>query len=395
MSSEFSAASTNLGYLYQTIYALLLLLNGREETRMSLETLDDVVFEDGDNSKQLLQLKHHKNSTANLTNNCPDLWKTLRVWSSQILEGNLSLSDTTLTLVTTAIAPTGSISALLKPGSEKDVKDISGQLTQIAKSSTNQSLEDAFKAFLALSISQREELVLAIQILDGSPIIIDLPTKIKNLLLGVRPKYREHVYERLEGWWVDLAIRHLFLNSEHMVSKNQVEEKIASINEQFGPDVLPIDFFDANPPDTPDLSSDHRQFVMQLKRIMVQDRRIEKAILDYYRAFQQRSKWMRDNLVDDREWESYEAKLIDEWDRFCLALRDEVDYDDTSDEKCIVIGKKVYNWMEMKANFPIRKQVTEEYMIRGSYHLLADKNPPGVWWHPKFLEELSKILVIP
>lgn len=395
MSSEFSAASPNLGYLYQTLYALLLLLRNREETVMSLEKMDDVVFDNGNNPMELLQFKHHKNNTANVTDTSPELWKTIRVWSSHLSQGKLSLSDTVLNLVTTAVAPSGSIAAQLKPENKKDIREITRHLSEIAESSRNQSLEEAFKAFLTLPIMQREELVSAIQVLDGSPKITDLPEQIKELLLGVRLKYRENVYQRLEGWWFDLAIRYLDSESEKMVSKRQVEEKIASINEQFQPDALPIDFLNSYPPEPPDPRSDTRQFVVQLKRIMILDRRIENAIIDYYRAFQQRSRWMREDLVDDGEWKIYEAKLIDEWERFCLALHDEPDYDDSSDEKCITIGKEIYKWMELVANFPIKKRITNEYMMRGSYHILADRNPPGVWWHPKFVEELAKILVIP
>ena len=51
--------------------------------------------------------------------------------------------------------------------------------------------------------------------------------------------------------------------------------------------------------------------------------------------------------------------------------------------------------MERIANFPIRKQVTEDYIVRGSYHILADQEPPKVWWHPKFVEELEKLLEAP
>lgn len=158
---------------------------------------------------------------------------------------------------------------------------------------------------------------------------------------------------------------------------------------------LPIDFSNSFPPTPPDPSSDSRTFVMQLKRIMINDKRIEKAILDYYRAFQQRSKWARENLLEDDELEKYEAKLVDEWERYCLALKDDPGYDDSSDAKRIDIGKNIYYWMERIANFPIRKQVTEDYIVRGSYHILADQEPPKVWWHPKFVEELEKLLEAP
>ncbi|MGC1375052.1 MAG: hypothetical protein WA821_02445, partial [Anaerolineales bacterium] len=159
MSSQFSAAPSNLGYLYQTLYALLLLLKSKEEMVLSIETLDDVVFEKDGNSREQLQLKHHIGQTANLTDISPDLWKTIRVWSTQLKNGTFSVNDTVLSLVTTAQAPDGSIGAMLKPGSKiRNIVEISQQLAKIAETSKSKNLEEAFAAYLALSPKQRENL---------------------------------------------------------------------------------------------------------------------------------------------------------------------------------------------------------------------------------------------
>ena len=63
---------------------------------------------------------------------------------------------------------------------------------------------------------------------------------------------------------------------------------LAHFSEQFREDNLPIDFHDAEPgnvsPDT-----DKRLFVKQLREIGLKSERIRRAILDYYRAFEQRA----------------------------------------------------------------------------------------------------------
>lgn len=41
-------------------------------------------------------------------------------------------------------------------------------------------------------------------------------------------------------------------------------------------------------------------------------------------------------------------------------------------------GRKVFNWMEQEADIRIRSQVTEPYVMRGSYHMLADQKLPRV-----------------
>src|SRR5216684_2393660 len=97
-SSQFSAADSALGYLYQVRIALLFSLRHAKETDflVSLETLDDVTFESttGD-PQELLQTKHHQKTAANLTDASPDLWKSLRVWI-EAWKTNASVVGTTL-----------------------------------------------------------------------------------------------------------------------------------------------------------------------------------------------------------------------------------------------------------------------------------------------------------
>ncbi|MBZ5604701.1 MAG: efflux RND transporter permease subunit, partial [Acidobacteriia bacterium] len=51
-----------------------------------------------------------------------------------------------------------------------------------------------------------------------------------------------------------------------------------------------------------------------------------------------------------------------------------------------------YMYSLKTADLRIRPNVSELYVMRGSFHILANKPAPSVWWHPKFLERLSEIL---
>ena len=98
---QFSAADSSLGYLYQIRCALLLSLQRlKEETSFetSLETLDDVTFENNGTPSELLQTKLHKNRGANLTDASSDLWKTIRIWATGLDAGEIN-KDTVLYLV--------------------------------------------------------------------------------------------------------------------------------------------------------------------------------------------------------------------------------------------------------------------------------------------------------
>jgi hypothetical protein len=391
VKSTFSAADQNLGYLFQARMALLLALEGDEDAALMLEGLDDITFENAGNARALLQLKHHT-TEASLTDSSPELWKTLRVWSTHYQTGLVRLPGTQFFLLTTAAAPEHSIAALLRVDN-RDPELAAERLADTAHKSKNTDLSAAFSSFQALRVEDQKILTSAITVIDNHPDISECTTRIKELLrTSVRKEHRDLLFERLEGWWFGKVVEHLESKDGKPIYVFEVLQKIVEIADQFRPDALPIDFLTAVPATPPDPEGDNRQFVTQLHAISLTSKRIEKAILDYYRAFEQRSRWVRERLVVDDDLELYEAKLVDEWERYCLALSDTRDLSTTMEEDLQGIGREVYRWVEQTADFRIRPNVTEEYIMRGSYHMLADRRDPRIWWHPKFIDRLKVIL---
>jgi len=92
--------------------------------------------------------------------------------------------------------------------------------------------------------------------------------------------------------------------------------------------------------------------------------------------------------------QKYEKKLVDEWERHFLAIQNERGIDEAGEKGLVAIGQKIYNWVELEADIRIRPRVTEFYVVRGSYHMLADEEQARVWWHPKFLERLPELLKV-
>ena len=380
-----------LGYLYQARYALYLILDSQQEAELSIESIDDVSFEEDGAPVELLQLKHHISKKPSLTDSSSDLWKTIRVWSAKLKAGELPSPRTLLTIITTAEAPENSVASLLRPDRKRDPREACERLIAVAMDSENAQLRSAFDEFTALSVEEQAHLVESIRVLDASPDISDTAAEIKRIVKhAVRREHLDGLYERLEGWWFDKVVRHLTHRSDELIVQFDVHAKIRDIGDQFRPDALPIDFYDKFPPTQPDPEEDDRIFVRQLRAIAINNRRIGNAIVDYYRAFEQRSKWVREQLVFGEELERYERKLVDEWERYRLALEDELSTDNAGEEELQRFGRNVYTWMETGSDIRIRPDVNEPYVQRGSYHRLADERQ--VWWHPKFVERLRELL---
>lgn len=106
--TNFSAAPSAAGYLYQSRLALALCLqyvNVDAGVEVGIERLDDVSFETNGTALKLLQAKHHIDRIASLTDRSADLWKTLRVWSEAAAKDPTLPARTRLALVTTGSAP--------------------------------------------------------------------------------------------------------------------------------------------------------------------------------------------------------------------------------------------------------------------------------------------------
>ena len=64
--------------------------------------------------------------------------------------------------------------------------------------------------------------------------------------------------------------------------------------------------------------------MQQLNLADAGEKRIVAAIRDYYRAFEQRSRWLRDDLLVVGDLANYERRLVEEWELVFEAAKDEL-----------------------------------------------------------------------
>ena len=129
-------------------------------------------------------------------------------------------------------------------------------------------------------------------------------------------------------------------------------------------------------------------FVQQAKLAGIGSKRIFRAIQDYYRAYTQRSRWLREDLLYVGELEDYEAILKEEWELQFERLADDMG-EDAAENARQVAAKAIYAWAEDNI-FPIRSGVTNTSISRGSFHMLSDELKIG--WHPDFIDRLQYLL---
>lgn len=390
--SKYSAAAPLIGYLYQCRLALLETLKrlkNNPSLTIAIETLDDVVFETEGNSKEIIQVKHHINRKANLTDASSDLWKTFRIWCD-LYFGEILQNDTTLYIMTTAKAPEGSAAYYLK-AEDRDIVNAERLLLQTAQTSVNKENEDAYFKFLALTSESRCELLESVFILDQCPLNKDIDHHLKKEVWGAC--HRSNIDQfliYLEGWWFKRILKSLEIEQSGYILGEEMDSYFDELREQFKSDALPI--HDELKTATVDQEFyQNYTFVHQLKLIEIGAKRIAIAVNNFYRAFEQRSRWIREDLILVGDIEDYEKLLVEEWEIHFETMCENLGEDVAEREK-IRAAKTIFDWFEKDASIPIRPRCNEPFITRGSYHILSDRQKVG--WHPEFRTRLKHLLEV-
>ncbi|HEY7328028.1 MAG TPA: ABC-three component system protein [Gemmataceae bacterium] len=397
-SSPSDASASALGYLYQCRYALLLALERAEEPNVSIsiEKLDDVSFHlDGASqpvATELRQFKLHTNRQSGLGDKSPDIWKTLKIWAEAVRAKKIDLDRVTLCLVTTStVNDQNAVRWLLPDRVRRNPEEARKKLEEAGADSTSSTIGDAFASLSSLSEDERKKLFQATYLLEASLPPTDLQQEIGRCLWAATlPQHREAFVERLEGWWINVVVNHLNDASPPPILLHRVQQQVHEIRAQFRRDCLPDDLFKEAVPPEATKPDDDRIFVCQLILVGLTPARLRLAQEDHYRAFTQRSRWVKQQLLGFDEEVNFEARLIVGWkERFAIMQEGMAG---NGDETLLSQhGLRLYEWIVLeapsKAQLWVRTDFQTEYMVKGSYHMLADQLRVG--WHPHYEARLK------
>ena len=388
MSSQ-EAQAQMLGYLYQVRCALMLLIESATPSlKLVIEKFDDVSFENDSNPVAMVQLKHHIGRAGNLTDRSPDLWRTIKIWVDAVEDNPVLLEKSRFVIITTAKAPQDSIASLLKMGDDgRDAEKAFIGLRKVASSQTSEINASSYKAFIALNEDRARLLVNSIYVFDEESNIFECKSRIKRLLrFSCQPKYEDILFERLEGWWCNKCISLLSNKSLDGVTQSDLRYEIVKITNEFRDDNLPIDVEFDDIDEKAEKEHSAELFCKQLGLISCKRRRIIGAIEDFCKASSQRAKWIDNCLVVPDELEHYEERLIDEWSHEWSAMSDELG-DESGEAEKQKEGRQLLTEI-MRKDVRIRQGRDEPFVMRGTYHILA--NSLKIGWHIDYLQLCSE-----
>lgn len=352
---------------------------------MRIEGLDDIEVVRADGHELVQAKQHHR--AGSLSDQSVDLWKTLRVWSCAAKTDPELLDNSLFVLVTTDVAtPNTAVANLARQSGSTSVAQISAAaLTKIAISAKNKALAAAYKEYLALNTADREALLLRVRILDGAPSNVDIEQLLSNALrasVAGEPELRALV-RQLEGWWAGRVARHL-RGADDQIFGSELFHEIHDIAATLGPDTLPVDHTLLAFKASEAALADEAVYLRQLQLVNCGPNVLLQAITDYVRSQRQIAEWMRVELLFISELARYKRKLTEEWKLRLDLLLDSLSSMDS--EKILADrGRGLYQ-ETIQQTLPIRRDFTEGFVMRGSYHSLS--NERNVGWHPHYKERL-------
>jgi hypothetical protein len=395
-AGQHNASASAVGYLYRVNWALVELLENapaRPDQAISLETHDDVAWEQEGSPVDLLQTKHHVGVSTGLGDKDSDIWRTLLIWMNTAQPADPQ--GPALVLVTTSVAPAGTAAYALR----RDVRDTATAVTRLttaARSSTAEHTKSARERFLQLTSAERQIFIARVVVADGATGAGDLDEKLAQVLWHALPASNQELFLALVGrWWAGVALD-MLRGGRARVSAREAHSAISSIRDQFSEDNLPatIELTDVDEASVV-AAHDEKIFVHQMRWVEFNQTNLRMAIIDYYRAVTQATRWLTEDLIGLHELEKFEDNLKDEWARVFADMVEDLEIDADEAAK-VAAGKQLLRTLRESTAVNVRPQYNEAFFARGRRHHLADSGSIG--WHPEFqsrLEELLRVTALP
>ena len=395
--SAHSAEAAALGFYYQAFFALLTLMaQETDNAAVGVEQLDDVDLKvDGHNL--LYQLKHSISSAPPpITIKSKALWKTVKVWIDIL--PSLTLSETTLHLVTVAkLALESPLIVLMDKDTDRTalveamsqeaqrVLDARTAAAKAGKALPHADRVDGCSAFLALTETDRLNLLRRTLIQHGSPTVAAIEQNVAGYLKLLPPEQRPIVAMRLVEWWDRQIVYSLCGKRERVVSRSELQHQISAIVSDIEQDKLVPDFEVASPP------KDYQPDGMLARQVKLVDGKVSdlsRAIREEWKAREQRAKWLNGSPAMAATINDYDLVLEEHWsDRHGQMVEECADL--SHEGKC-KSGLKILRWTHEEAPSvvrPIAMGWNAAYYVRGSYQVLAIDLKVG--WHADYAKLLG------
>lgn len=403
-TNKHAAIESNLGYYYQALYGLIILLKSNDESYVSLETYDDIYLEEGER-QSLFQLKHKSKEIKHLSIKSDDLWKTLLIWSKvkdkknckfilvtcDYIEDNNILYELTTKenrkIDNLKFKLLDEASRVINARGEYEIKVASKEIKR-QKQPPYENRVSGCEAFSKMNPSEIDILLKNILIIHSEFKIFDIEEEIGQLITIVSKQIRIKVVKRLIEWWSYRALKSMMDNKFREITKNELQIKLTELISELREERFQINNLNIKP--SPTEAQEHKKnsinLIKQIELVDGGDIRKNKALVNSWKAKKHRDEWIEDDLSNAYELEQYDLNLIEAWEyRFGLMKSKSL-----SDFEKKELGLELYDWSYAESKNEIdvmHETLLTNYLVHGTYQSLSNQLRLG--WHSDYEEILG------
>ena len=394
-ASPHSAVPSALGYYFQGLFALVVLMDSSDGGAVSVETADDVVRHDDITS--LFQLKHSTGKPRPLTIKNDGFWNTLGIWSSGKLDGSLKFVFVTCAEIAACselacLTVKKSDRSSLKQALDQEADRVSAEreaAREAGKTLPHADRAAGCEAYRGLNHDARMRMLNLIELVPASFTADSAPDQVEQRLRSaLLPSVRAQVVERLIQWWDRQVILSLLKKRRRELYKSELQGKIHNLFVEHSAEGLPDDFGRLEP--TSIEAETGKIMAKQIEWVQGGRSRLRRAVIARWRARNQRGGWLHNDISMAPVLDEFDRQLIEIWGGRHGPMVDDCEGIEGPD-RCTK-GLDILEWSHHDAHKevpPIRPTWSQPYLVQGSLQQLAEQEKVG--WHPDF-EALLKAM---
>lgn len=380
-----AADGSQLGFLFQIEKVILWLSSLDNEAVVGVEVDDDIVVKlsQGNEIKSIYeQAKHTLKKHPPFSDKSEDLWKTLSIWVTAVLEGRADPSKAIFSPMSNKIIPKSRLLFAIHEANLNDKQNlikVCGLLKNTAKT-VRKTLKSYAEAVINCPNDTLELVVNAITIIEPTyehtqsnykrqlasnlSMAEELPFDdiINNLFGFISLQLIDNWRNRKESWVSVKAFNSQYSQLIAEYARKPFIERASSS--------LPVNKREIE-------LNKKKMYVEQLESIGCKEDEKLEAIHDYYRAITERNRFARDYEISREKFEQYYNDLIEKWKAISRPR-----FRNAKMKNEAIVGYDVfYETIQYKGKL-YNYEPEQSYTYKGAYHHLANELEIG--WHPKW-----------
>ena len=399
-----TAGSQSLGFDYQFLYFVYLLLGLKHGEKIGYEVKDDIHIEKPDGTIVLLQAKHtiQKKSTGeaiNMTSLDDDMWKTLEIWGKYIDSiSDLDICKYKFILVTNKNNSdnneliNGVVSLQKK---EKSIQQVKAIISKIYNNTTNEKIQGYINNVLQLSEDKLDKFLLRIEFRENTDNIIE--EIIKRLKERFCQKNADRIDMVMDSLFANLS-KDKYIKIDNQGSFEIIFEDFCSKYERcfrllFDEKPLPIRKFSFHLPN----KIEDKVFIRQLLDIgdvYSGSSEIDDYATLWFQAFNNFQDWVENNYILSTEIEDFEQNAVRIWkNEFKSKYRvigQRLSKGETIDDlegEIKVLALELLDYIRKEKLVLVKTDLGVD-LSNGYYYLLSDE--PKIGWHYDWKNKYAK-----